>query len=409
MQISLLDAHGKPHQIVLPQEQPLDPSSHIVMRGLIDPHVHFRTPGGEHKENWISGAQAAVAGGVTTVFDMPNNDPPCTTRQRLIEKKERIDSQLAAIGIPLRYHLYFGADKTSLDEIPLVSGEVIGVKVFMGSSTGGLLIDDDGALRAAFEAAKAARLPVAVHAEEEATLRRDKNEHPQADHAKYHPYVRSREAAVRATAKAIELAVAVGVRLIVLHIGTKEEIGLVREAKKAGHDIYAETTPHHLFLNDLSYRQLGNYAKMNPPIRSAEDQRALWQGIHDGTVDTIGTDHAPHTHEEKQQHYCCAPSGIPGVETLLPLLLDAYHKKMISLAQIERLCVTNIEKIYSLPANNDRVIVSLSRKKVVSNADLKTLCGWSPYEGWQLQGWPMATLIKDNTYIHFSNENPYVN
>lgn len=148
---SLPDTHGAKHDILLPDDIE-QTDSLVVMRALTDPHVHFRTPGGEHKENWITGAKAAIFGGVTRVFDMPNNDPPCTTRARLVEKKKRIDSQLLEAGIPLRYHLYFGADKNSLDEIPLVKGEAVGLKVFMGSSTGGLLIDDDKALEAAFQA-----------------------------------------------------------------------------------------------------------------------------------------------------------------------------------------------------------------------------------------------------------------
>src|ERR1700722_1607809 len=291
-----------------------------VLPALIDPHVHFRVPGLEHKEDWKTAARAAVRGGVTTVFEMPNNIPPCTTYERLIAKKQLIDAQLKAVDIPLRYGLYFGADQDLLDQIPLAAHASIALKIFMGCSTGGLVIDTDQALDDAFRLAKEAKLLVAVHAEDEATLKEAKSRfHGSLDPAA-HSKNRPRIAAYRATEKALNLCAKYSTPLYILHISTREELQLVKEAKKNQLPVYAEVTTHHLFLNESDYITFVTFVQMNPPLRTQDDQEALWEGINDGTVDTIGTDHAPHTVEEKKLPFGQAPSGIPGIETLLPLM-----------------------------------------------------------------------------------------
>ena len=180
-----------------------------------------------------------------------------------------------------------------------------------------------------------------------------------------------------------------------LHTSTKEEIELVRQAKKLGISIFAEVTPHHLFLNENDLEQLGNLGRMNPPLRTAADQAALWEGIHDGTIDTIGTDHAPHTLAEKALPYSEAPSGVPGVETYLALLLNAHNNGKISLAEITRLTRTNIQKIFNLTDNNDTVTIDLDLIKTIKHQDMLTKCQWSPFTGKTLTGWPIATQIKD--------------
>lgn len=362
---------------------------------LIDPHVHFRVPGQEWKEDWKSGALAAIRGGVTTVFDMPNNVPPCLTVEDLRTKKAVIDAQLKAVDIPLRYGLYLGADKRHLSEIEKASGEAIGVKVFMGCSTGNLVVDTKEALDEAFRRAASVDLLVAVHAEDEATLLRLKRD---GTDPALHSQVRGREAAIVATAQALELAAKHGTKLYIVHLSTKEELELVRAAKASGVRVFAEATPNHLFLSEADYAQWGTRVQVNPPLRTLEDQEALWEGIRDGTFDTLGTDHAPHTLQEKSLPYGKAPSGIPGVETLLPLMLNAVNEKRLTLERFVELSHTNIVQIFDLEPFDDEVEIDLSLTQEVDAARLASKSGWTPYAGLPLTGWPVATILKGRRY-----------
>lgn len=369
----------------------------ITLPGLVDPHVHFRVPGGEHKENWITGARTALAGGFTTVIDMPNNNPAITNHAALAQKNKIIDEQLRQAGIPLRRYFYLGATADNLDEFVKTREEIIGIKLFMGASTGNLLVDRRENQEKIFKRAAELNLLVAVHAEDEEEIQKqkDKIKNPTiADHSK----IRSRIAAVKAVAQTIELAKKYNTRLYICHVGTAEETKIIKEAKKQGIKIYAEVTPHHLFLDESAYKKLGTLAQMNPPLRTAADCAALWQGINDGTIDTIGSDHAPHTLEEKSQQYPASPSGVPGIETTLPLLLTAYHKGKISLEKIIELTHDNPQKIFNLLKNNDQIIVNMNLEKEVKNANLKTKCGWSPFVGWKLIGWPIAVTINNKTF-----------
>lgn len=369
----------------------------ITLPGLIDPHVHFRTPGSEHKENWITGAQAALAGGFTTVIDMPNNNPTITNQVALEEKRKIIDEQLRQAGIPLRCYFYLGATADNLDEFVKTRDEIIGIKLFMGASTGNLLVDRQVDQEKIFKRATELDLLVAVHAEDEEEIQKEKNKiaNPTiTDHSK----IRSRAAAVKAVTQAIELAKKYNTKLYICHVSTKEELEIIKNAKKQGIKIYAEVTPHHLFLDESAYEKLGTLAQMNPPLRTAADCATLWQGIADGTIDTIGSDHAPHTLEEKSKPYPASPSGVPGIETTLPLLLTAYHKGKISLEKIIELTHDNPQKIFNLLKNNDQIIVDMNLEKEVKNANLKTKCGWSPFVGWKLIGWPVAAIIDNKTF-----------
>ncbi len=397
---------GRIEDLQLPSDETLeiDGSHLLALPALIDPHVHFRVPGGEAKEDWMTGASAAIRGGVTQVLDMPNTNPPSTTLERFLEKKLLINSQLETIGIPLRYGLYFGADKEHLEEIGKAAHEMIAIKVFMGCSTGGLVIDDDQTLDAVFQRAKAHNLLVAVHAEDEMILRENKKKYPFETDPAIHSKIRSRLAAITATKKAIALSAKYQTPLYVLHMSTKEEIALVREAKKCGVPVFAECCSHHLFLNEEAYAVWGTLVQMNPPLRTKEDQEALFEGIYDGTIDTIGTDHAPHLLSEKRRPYGEAPSGIPGIETLLPLLLNAVSQKKLTIEKLISLTRTNIEKIFGLPQNNDLVIVDLQLEKEVQNKELKTKCGWSPFAGQRLLGWPIFTILKGKVYFAAGSE-----
>lgn len=371
----------------------------LALPALIDCHVHFRVPGGEHKEDWRTGAQAAIHGGVTTVLDMPNNTPSVTTLKLVEQKKQLIDTQLNEVGIPLHYGLYIGATKDNLAEIEKAKDHIIGIKMFMGSSTGTLLVDKKEDQEAIFALATRLQLPLAVHAEDEAMIQKNKSIHEGNDSLKVHGFIRNPEVAKTAVAQAIELAEKYQTKLYILHVSTQGEVELVREAKTRGVKVFAETTPHHLFLDSEAYHTLGSKAQMNPPLRTPEDQEALWEGINDGTIDTIGTDHAPHTLEEKSKSYPDSPSGVPGIETALPLLLDAYSRGKLSLDGLIAITSTNAQNIFNLPKTDDLVIVDLDLQKEVRNENLKTKCGWSPFAGWTLKGWPVATILSEKMYV----------
>ncbi|MES2345609.1 MAG: dihydroorotase [Chlamydiota bacterium] len=381
-------------EVASADEMVIDGTGLIAIPALIDPHVHFRVPGLEHKETWHSAALAALKGGITTVFDMPNTLPACITKQRLDEKKKIIDIQLKEAHCPLRYHLYLGADKANFHEISAAQQDIIGLKVFMGSTTGDLVMDDDSSLHAAFSIASAHNLVVAVHAEDEALITertascRDLN--PRA-----HSKIRNWEVAYRATEKAISLAKLYKTRLYLLHIGTSQELRLIAEAKREGVDVFAETTPHHLLLSEKDYENLGTKVQVNPPIRTEEDNEALFAAIKEGIIDTIGSDHAPHTLEEKNKPYGQAPSGIPGIELMLALLLNTNKIPLTTLVKLMR---TNIEKIFHLKTNEDIVLIDREKIKCIQDCDLKTKCGWSPYAGLTLKGFPVITIMQGKIY-----------
>ncbi len=365
---------------------------------LIDPHVHFRTPGAPHKEDWISGAKAAIAGGVTTVFDMPNTKPATITHARLQEKIALIDAQLKEAEIPLHYSLFFGADKNHFAELSSLpdhtqgGGPVVGVKVFMGSSTGDLLMDDAASLDELFKRCAERDLLVAIHGEDDAMIR-ERMPRYQTEYFSCHSEIRAPIVAATAIETAIALTRKYGTRLYVLHVGSRLEIEATQKAKAEGLPVWVEIAPHYLFLDTMCYAHLKGKAQMNPPVRSPQDRAYLWEAIAKGFVDTIGSDHAPHLLTEKEQAYGHCPSGVPGVQTTLPLLLNAYHEGKITLEKIVELTHTNPKKIFNLPDHADFVLVDLNLEKVLTREMLYSKAGWSPYEGMRLKGWPVYTVI----------------
>lgn len=369
-----------------------------LLPALIDPHVHFRTPGHEYKEDWRTAAQATIRGGYTTVFDMPNTLPPTITQKDLHDKKMLINAQLNEVGIPLRYQLFFGADKNHLDEIVKVKNEIIGIKVFMGCSTGNLVIDDDESLEKVFRIAAENDLIVAVHAEDEEMLKQRKVEFKDRKEYAVHSEIRNVAVAVRAVKKAIALTERYKTKLYILHVSSQEEVRLIDRAKQAGLPVYAETTPHHLFLDTSVYPALKGKAVVNPPLRMAEDRAALFDAIHTGIIDTIGSDHAPHTVAEKEKVYGECPSGMPGIETTLSLLLNAHYENLLSLEEIISLTSKRAREIFNLEKNNDVVLVALKKERVVKESELKTKCGWSPYAGRVLRGCAVYTVLGENCY-----------
>jgi dihydroorotase len=391
--VQTTDGHRIDHFVESDSHISIEAEDLMLFPALIDPHVHFRTPGGEHKEDWETGARAAIAGGVTTVFDMPNNDPPCFSAEKLKEKNRLIQTQISRAGIPLRYRLFFGADANHLKELPKVKDQIAGLKIYMGSSTGGLLMSERSALEEAFRIAGLHDILVAVHAEDEHLIQLNQKKHAGNSDPSLHSQIRSPAVAAKSVALAIELAKKHKARLYIVHVSSKDELDLIREAKKEDLPVYAEASPHHLFLFDSSYAKLGTKALVNPPLRSSKDCEALWEAVNDETIDTIGTDHAPHTLEEKNRPYGSAPSGFPSIELYFPLLLNAYHEKKLSLEQIVSLTHTRTQEIFDLPLNDDIVLVNLNKKRKVEDSNLHTKAKWSPYVGWTLQGWPRYTIL----------------
>ena len=376
----------------------IDCGGKLVLPGLIDEHVHFRVPGGEHKEDWRTASLAAIAGGITTVLDMPNTSPALTTRA-LLEEKTRIVEKDAKIG----FGFHFGAANDNLQELENAEG-IASINVFMGSSTGNLLVEDEQVLEKIFQIAKERNLVVTVHAEDEQLMKQNFEKIQEKNHARVHNKIRNNAVEARAIEKALRIQEKVGNKLHFLHVSTSEGIALVGNAKKHNKKITCEVTPHHLFLSEQDVERLGNFGKMNPPLRSKKDVKALWKALKQGVVDCIGSDHAPHTVEEKNQEFLKAPSGVPGIETTLPLLLNAASEKKLSLAKIAKLCCENPARIFGLEGKGrietgfdaDLVIVDLSKEFVVRNEDLKTKCKWSPFNGLKLKGVVEKTIVKGN-------------
>ncbi len=396
--VSTISGEVITHTIKSEDDITIDGSGLTLFPGLIDPHVHFRTPGQEYKEDWRTAALATVKGGYTTVFDMPNNIPPCISDTRLKDKKALIDKQLSEAGIPLRYELYIGADKNHFEEIPKVAGDIVGIKVFMGSSTGELLMDDENSLRAMFQIAAMLDLVVGLHAEDECMIQENNKKYAgRSDHL-VHASIRSPEVAASAVKLVIDLVRQYGTKAYILHVSSSNELDLIRAAKEEGLPVFAETSPHHMFMNVHDLEKMGGLAQMNPALRAPEHQEAIFAAIKDGTIDTLGSDHAPHTIEEKNKPYPESPSGVPGIETNLPLLLNAYNQGKLSLDEILDLTHANPRKIFEIRENDDVVLVDLNKKKTVKNEDQATKCGWSPFDGWELTGWPVCTILKGKIF-----------
>lgn len=321
----------------------------IKLPGLIDVHVHLREPGATQKEDFTTGTKAAIAGGFTLVLDMPNNPEPTVTPEAL-EKKIR----LAQGRIYADVGFHFGAGKESIQYFPEVKDQVFGLKVYMNHTTGDLLMEDEQALERVFSAWPKDK-PLMVHAEGE-TLQ-----------------------------KAIGLANKFGNKLHVCHVSLKKEIELIKKAKKNGLQISCEVTCHHLFLTDEDTKRLGPFGVMRPPLASKADQDALWQGIADGTIDMIASDHAPHTKEEKLSEK--VPNGVPGLETTLPLLLTAVSDGRLSLERLIELTSTNPGRIFNLPEQLDTFTeIELTSPYSLTTNHLFTKCGWSPFAGMKVTG-----------------------
>ncbi len=369
----------------------IDCTGKIILPGLIDAHVHFREPGQSYKEDWGTGSKAAVAGGVTTVFDMPNNQPPILTVKDLDAKRELIKGHSY-----VNYGLYLGYDGKNLKEVNSAKG-IPGVKLFMANSTGDMGVSDG--VRKLFEEGNKL---VVVHAEDESIIEKNSKEYlaefegREVDPA-VHSKIRSPEAAAKAVRQICELAKETGHALHVAHVSCAGELEIIEEFE----DITCEVTPHHLTLCDSDYEVLGTKIRVNPPVREREDVFSMWKGVKMGEIDIIATDHAPHTLEEKEQGYLDAPSGVPGVGIVLPMLLNTVNNEGLALEELVRLCCERPAEIFSAKNKGwlkegydaDIVVVDMDEESTVDKDKLFTKCGWSPYEDSMFKGWPIMTFV----------------
>lgn len=383
----------------------IDATGLTLLPGVIDPQVHFREPGLEHKEDLFTASCACAKGGVTSFLEMPNTRPLTTTQEALDDKLQRASQKCL-----VNYGFFIGATADNLPDL-LTANPTPGIKIFMGSMHGQLLVDQDTALEDIF--AKGDRL-IAVHAEDQARINQRRQEFTGITDPAVHSKIQDNLAALLATQQALGLSKKYQRRLHILHMSTGEEAELLRRDKPSW--VTAEVTPQHLLLNTSAYEKIGTLAQMNPPLRSPHDNKVLWQALLDGVIDFIATDHAPHTLAEKAQQYPNTPSGMPGVETSLPLMLTAASQGRCTVAQVSNWMSTAVAKAYGIPKKGaiasgydaDLVLVDLNTHRPVLREELLTKCGWSPFEGWNLTGWPVTTIVGGQIVYHQGQLNPEV-
>jgi dihydroorotase len=365
-----------------------------ILPGVIDSQVHLREPGLEYKEDLATGTAAAAMGGVTAVCEMPNTKPSTTTAEAMADKFAR------ARGRAWVDHAFFmgGAPENAdqLAELERIPG-VCGVKIFMGSSTGSLLVDDETVLKRALASG---RRRVAIHAEDESRLKARRHLVEGGAHPRMHPEWRDAETAILATKRVLRLASEAGRPVHVLHITTADEIEILGQHKDIA---TVEVTPQHLTLSAPEcYERLGTLAQMNPPIRSEEHRQGLWRGVAQGIVDVIGSDHAPHTLEEKAKPYPDSPSGMTGVQTLVPIMLDHVAAGRLTLERFVDLTSAGPARIYNMMCKGrvavgydaDFTVVDLKAQRKITNQWIVSRCGWTPFDGMKVTGWPVATIIR---------------
>lgn len=393
-------------QTEMPRSEVTDFHGLTALAGGVDAHVHFREPGMPHKGDIGSESLSAMLGGVTSYIDMPNTNPPTTSAARLSEKLGAAEGRSWA-----NYGFHIGATNTNLSEIESMlekhedgigARDFGGIKIFMGSSTGNMLVDDNDALSAFF---RIKDKEILIHSEDESIIKanmakassRYGNDIP----FQVHKDIRSRQACIRSTAKALELAMRYGTRLHVLHVSTKEEIEMIRAAKQYNPEITAETSANYLWFCSDDYERLGSHLKCNPSVKDAEDRAALREALKTGLIDTAGSDHAPHLADEKARKYMSAPSGLPSIRQTLPVLLTVAAEEDIPLSRIASVFSEKTADMFGIRDRGhikpgckaDIVIVDPAAEHVVTANEYGYRCGWTPYEGVRLNGMVKAVYI----------------
>lgn len=371
----------------------IDASGLHVLPGVIDSQVHFREPGLEHKEDLQAGMDGAALGGVTAIFEMPNTSPSTTTVEAMADKLRRAEGRAA-----VDHAFYAGAAAENIPHLPELERQpgVCGVKIFMGASTGNLLVADDetvlGVLRSGVRR-------VAVHSEDEERMNARKGLREPGDPSS-HPVWRDDESAIKCTRRLLALARKAGRRIHVLHITTADEIDILADHKDIA---TVEVTPQHLTLAaEWAYDKLGTRAQMNPPIRAELHRQGLWRGIAQGVVDVIGSDHAPHTLEEKAKPYPESPSGMPGVQTLVPIMLNHVNEGRLTLRRFVDLTSAGPQRIFGIAGKGrmargydaDLTLVDMKRRETIRDAAMANRSGWTPFDGMEVQGWPVMTIVR---------------
>jgi dihydroorotase len=363
-----------------------------LLPGVIDSQVHFREPGGEHKEDLESGSRAAVLGGVTAVFEMPNTNPLTTSPEALADKIRRGRHRMHC-----DFAFWVGGthenarDVAELERLPGAAG----IKVFMGASTGNLLVKDDAGVA---EILKRTRRRAAFHSEDEYRMEERRGLRVPGDPSS-HPVWRDAVAALRCTERLVGIARATGARIHVLHISTADEMRYL-----AAHKDWAscEVTPHHLTLSADDYARIGTRLQMNPPVRDKAHQAGIWWGVEQGIADILGSDHAPHTLDEKAKPYPDSPSGMPGVQTLVPVMLDHVAKGRLSLARFVDMTSHGPQRLFGLAGKGrlavgwdaDVTVVDLKRTETITDAWSASRAAWTPYDGMPVTGWPIGTIVR---------------
>ena len=376
-------------------DETIDLTGLHLMPGVVDDQVHFREPGPTHKEDLATASRACAKGGVTTFLEMPNTVPAATT-QALLDQKYDLAAQKSRVN----YGFYIGATPTNIADL-IAATRTPGIKIFIGSSTGDLLVDDQDALERIFAQTT---LPITAHCEDEATVRANFARLGGGSVPRDHMRIRDHEAAIVSTRRAFDLARRHRHRFHLLHVTTAGEVDLLREVladPEMSGLITAEACTPHLSFSDADYEYLGTRLLQNPSVKTAQDRAALWSGLQDGTLQVVATDHAPHTVEEKAQPYGKAPSGMPSIENSLAFLLHAYNQGRCTLAQIAEWTSRAPADIWKIQGKGriaegmdaDLVAVDLNKSQTIRNEDQLTKAGWSPWDGETWTGWPVGTWV----------------
>ena len=368
-----------------------------ILPGVVDSQVHFREPGLDHKEDLETGSRAAVLGGVTAVFEMPNTNPLTTSEAALANKVRRATGRMHC-----DFAFWVGGTRDNakdVGELERLPGAA-GIKVFMGSSTGDLLVEDDEGVASIL---RTTRRRAAFHSEDEFRLRERAGLRVENDPSS-HPVWRDEAAALTCTERLVRIARAARARIHVLHISTAEEIAFLEQHKDVA---TCEATPHHLTLSADDYARLGTLIQMNPPVRGPRHREGVWHGVSQGIIDVLGSDHAPHTLEEKSKIYPASPSGMTGVQTLVPIMLDHVNAGRMSLERFVDMSSHGPNRLFGI-ANKGRIavgydadltVVDLKRRETITNAWVKSRAGWTPYDGVTVTGWPVGTIVRGNTVM----------
>ncbi|MBC7466181.1 MAG: dihydroorotase [Bdellovibrio sp.] len=367
-----------------------------VLPGVIDSQVHFREPGFTHKEDIESGTRAALLGGVTSIFEMPNTNPATTTPEAFQHKLDRSQNRAHC-----HYAYFIGGGSQNFNQLNELENlpHCAGVKIFLGSSFGPLLVDNDTLFENILRNGKRR---VIIHSEDEARLNERKHIAVEGGHPKFHPIWRDEQSALISTEKAIRLSKKYNRPIHILHVSSSEEMALLKNHKDL---VSVEILPQYLTLSSPEcYERLGTLAQQNPPIRDQRHMEFLWKAVHDGTVDVIGSDHAPHTLEEKSKPYPQSPSGVPGVQTLVPLMLNHVNNKKLSLERFTEMVTENPRRLLGVKNKGriqvgydaDFTIVDMNKEVTIQNKWIASKVGWTPYDGMKVKGWATGVYLKGN-------------